>query len=98
MAENRSDEPKVERDPHIYKPQYSRQEVEEVVRWFEERMERLPESLQLNEATSTPDLRRTVGALLNVLRIHKETLSVTFSGYMAHLELIRLRLQEQGME
>ena len=73
-------------------------EVDELTRWFEERMDRLPATLQLNEATAASDLPRTVKALLAVLKVHKENISVTFSGYMSHLDLIRLRLKEQGLE
>ena len=60
--------------------------------------DRLPATLQLNEATAASDLPRTVKALLAVLKGHKENISVTFSGYMSHLDLIRLRLKEQGLE
>ena len=77
---------------------YTKQEVDELTRWFEERMDRLPATLQLNEATAASDLPRTVKALLAVLKVHKENISVTFSGYMSHLDLIRLRLKEQGLE
>ena len=62
------------------------------------RRDRLPATLQLNEATAASDLPRTVKALLAVLKVHKENISVTFSGYMSHLDLIRLRLKEQGLE
>ena len=90
MTEEQEQKPAVEKNPHIYKPAYTKQEVDELTRWFEERMDRLPATLQLNEAT--------VKALLAVLKVHKENISVTFSGYMSHLDLIRLRLKEQGLE
>ena len=82
MTEEQEQKPAVEKNPHIYKPAYTKQEVDELTRWFEERMDRLPATLQLNEATAASDLPRTV----------------TFSGYMSHLDLIRLRLKEQGLE
>ena len=85
-------------NPHIYKPSYKKEEVEELARWFEERMGQLPASLQLNSSTTSTNLPHTVKALLAVLVKHKENITTTFSGYMAHLELIRLRLREQGME
>ena len=78
MTEEQEQKPAVEKNPHIYKPAYTKQEVDELTRWFEERMDRLPATLQLN--------------------VHKENISVTFSGYMSHLDLIRLRLKEQGLE
>ena len=92
MTEEQEQKPAVEKNPHIYKPAYTKQEVDELTRWFEERMDRLPATLQLNEATAASDLPRTV------LKVHKENISVTFSGYMSHLDLIRLRLKEQGLE
>ena len=98
MTEEQEPKPAVEKNPHIYKPAYTKQEVDELTRWFEERMDRLPATLQLNEATAASDLPRTVKALLAVLKVHKENISVTFSGYMSHLDLIRLRLKEQGLE
>jgi len=98
MTEEQEQKPAVEKNPHIYKPAYTKQEVDELTRWFEERMDRLPATLQLNEATAASDLPRTVKALLAVLKVHKENISVTFSGYMSHLDLIRLRLKEQGLE
>ena len=91
MTEEQEQKPAVEKNPHIYKPAYTKQEVDE-------RMDRLPATLQLNEATAASDLPRTVKALLAVLKVHKENISVTFSGYMSHLDLIRLRLKEQGIE
>lgn len=88
----------IEKNPHIYRPGYKKAEAEEVLGWFRERMERLPRSLQLNEATSTKNLPRTVEALMSVVKSRENMLDVTFSSYMSHLLLIRQRLMEQGME
>lgn len=88
----------MEKNPHVYKPTYTKQEMDELARWFEERMECLPATLRLNEATESYDLPRTVKSLLKILKMHKENMTVTFSGYVSHLALIRLRLKEQGME
>ena len=98
MAEEQEQKTASGKNPHVWKPAYSRQEVDELTRWFEERMDRLPRTMQLNGSTSTSDLPRTVKALSAVLKAHKEKMPVTFSGYISHLELIRLRLKEQGME
>ena len=38
------------------------------------------------------------GDIVAVLKKHKGKLSVTFYGYISHLELVRLRLREQGWE
>lgn len=88
----------VEANPHLYKPEYTKEEVDELLHWFDERADRLPATLKLNTSTFASDLPRTVKSLTNILKVHKGNISVTFYGYMAHLELIRLRLQEEGME
>lgn len=88
----------VEENPHLYKPKYTREEVDELLRWFEERTGRLPATLKLNTSTFASDLPRTVKSLTGILKAHREGVSVTFCGYVAHLALIRLRLQEGGME
>lgn len=85
-------------NPHLYKQVYTKEEVEELIGWFEERKERLPQALKLNDSTESVDLPHTVRALTAVLRNHKEKLSVTFYGYISYLELIRLRLREQGWD
>ena len=91
-------EHKVEKNPHVYKAGYDKAEAEELIGWFEERMDRLPKTLKLNAAITTSNLSRTVKALLAVVRSREDMLDVTFSSYVSHLVLIRLRLMEQGME
>ena len=87
-----------EKNPHVYKQTYGEEEVDELLAWFEDRKDRLPQTLRLNESTVSEDLPRTVAALLAVLKKHKGKLSGTFYGYISHLELVRLRLREQGWE
>ena len=87
-----------EKNPHVYKQTYGEEEVDELLGWFEDRKDRLPQTLRLNESTVSEDLPRTVAALLAVLKKHQGKLSVTFYGYISHLELVRLRLREQGWE
>ena len=78
--------------PAVYKPEYSKEEVKSLLAWFAERMDRLP-------ATMQADLPRTVRAFSALLKAQADGVtSVTFSGYVAHLELIRQRLKEQGVE
>lgn len=85
--------------PAVYKPEYSKEEVKSLLAWFAERMDRLPATMQLDPATCTADLPRTVRAFSALLKAQADGVtSVTFSGYVAHLELIRQRLKEQGVE
>ena len=76
----------------LFKPEYTSEELEELFGWFEQRMDRLPKSMQIDEATYTGDLRRTVKSYIRLLRTMK--LTVSQSGYVAHLLLIRERLRE----
>ena len=80
----------------IFKPDYTEDEVNEVIEWFEKRIDHLPTSLRLDKATSTKDLPRTVQAYCKLLRSIQ--MKVAHSGYMAHLLLIREQLLEQGFE
>lgn len=98
MKTNVMEEHKIEKDPHLYKTEFKKEEAEEVISWFEARMDRLPQTMQLNSSTSTQDLPRTVRSLISVIRVREDALDVTFSSYLVHLMLIRLRLTEQGME
>lgn len=88
-----------EEKPDVYKPEYSKEEVKSLLAWFAERMDRLPATMQLDSATRTADLPRTVKAFSALLKAQADGVtSVTFSGYVAHLELIRRRLKDQGVE
>lgn len=79
-----------------YKPDYDEAFRDEQVKWFEERMEQLPQSLQVNQSTFSPDLRVTVRALITTVKSNKP--DTVFSGYMELLMQIKDRLQEQGIE
>lgn len=79
-----------------YDPHFTEKMRNETLEWFEARMERLPQSLQINPATSTANLPRTVQSLMGILRANKP--SVVLSGYMETLLQIRDRLEEQGFE
>ena len=79
-----------------YKANYTEEFRDKQIAWFEERMERLPQSLQISDSTSTSDLPRSVRSLIQTLRMNKP--SVTFSGYMETLLKIKDRLQEQGLD
>lgn len=86
-------------NPHLYKPEFTKEEVDELLKWFEQRDGRLPQTLKLNSSTQATDLPRTVGWLTRVLKsLSDKPLAVTFYGYVSLLALVRLRLQEQGME
>ena len=78
-----------------YKANYTEAFRDEQLRWFEERMDRLPQSLQISESTSTSNLPNPVKSLMLTLQQNKP--SVTFSGYMETLMKIKDKLEEQGL-
>ena len=82
--------------PNTFKAEYKKRELNDLFKWFETRMDRLPASLQVDEGTYSPDLRATVTSLMHVIRAH--TLTISQSGYVAQLMLIRERLKEEGVE
>lgn len=83
--------------PPMFKPAYEKEEVEELLAWFEKMKDKLPQELRLDAATVTKNLPFTVERLMLVLRHHKSNMSVTFSGYVALLMSVRKRLEEQGI-
>lgn len=79
-----------------FKEIYSQEELNEIAEWFAQRMDKLPSELVINESTKTDNLQKTVQTLLALTK--RSRLDVCFSGYLAHLFLIRRKLQEMGIE
>lgn len=83
-------------DIYTFKPDFTKAEVKELIAWFEERMDHLPDELQINKSSRTKNLRFTVTKLISMLK--ERDVTVTICGYIAHLALIRERLILAGME
>lgn len=79
-----------------FKEKYSAEELKEITEWFTARMDKLPSRLRLNESTVSNDLQKTVRTILELTK--RPDLDVCFSGYFAHLFLIRKKLMAMGME
>jgi hypothetical protein len=79
-----------------YKKNYTEAFREEQLRWFEERMDKLPKEMQIDEATYTPDLPLTVRHLALTLRNYAP--SIIFSGYMETLMKIKEKLKAEGLK
>lgn len=79
-----------------YNPNYTEAFRDEHIKWFEDHMDELPKSMQLNAATYMEDLPESVRRLILTLRHYAP--SKVFSGYMETLLKIEDRLREQGME
>lgn len=77
-----------------FKPSYTSEEKDELVTWFEERMERLPQTLQMDDCMSTKDLPRTVRSYIKLFKTNRT--NVEFSGYIAHLFMMREALRRDN--
>ena len=81
-----------------FKEYYTSQEIEECFQWFEQHMDRLPDSLQLSPSTYFPRLRFSVDAMMqhlrNVMKNHR-----IYNGEFATLLFIREKvLQQEGFQ
>ncbi len=81
---------------NTFKPEYTPEEVRELVEWFKARMDKLPSTLVLDECTKTNDLPKTVRSFIALL--DRKQINPFWAGYISHFLLIRERLIEQGME
>lgn len=78
-----------------YKSIFSKEELKELTDWFKERLDALPESLQVDDATFVNDLRQTVEYYLRLVELYHD--KRTFSGQLYLLERIRKKLIELGL-
>lgn len=87
-------------DKDFFKESYSPEEINDILVWFDDKMDRLPKSLKINISTTSKDLKKTVSSLLMLIKVQQDNnnLSVVFCGYVAHLMLIRHRLKELNPE
>lgn len=83
-------------DIYTFKPDFTKEEVNELVDWFDARMDKLPQELQINKSSKTTNLRFTVSKLISLVKGRE--ISVTICGYIAHLAMVQKRLQQSGME
>ena len=79
-----------------YKKNYTEAFRDEQLKWFEERMDKLPKSLQIDEATHSPNLPLTVQHLMLTLKDNAP--SITFSGYMETLLKRKDKLKAEGIK
>ncbi|MBQ2459848.1 MAG: hypothetical protein II505_04160 [Bacteroidaceae bacterium] len=79
-----------------FKTKYSPAELDELFAWFDSRMDRLPESLQVDEATYSANVLETVSAYIRTIKNCE--LTVSLNGYVSQLMLIRERLKQEGVE
>lgn len=75
-----------------FKKQFSRKELDEVETWFKERMDKMPESLELSKSTKIADFKKTLDFYLELSHLHAE--NPTYSGQIYHLFLMRDKIIE----
>jgi len=79
-----------------YKKKYEEDDVKEIAAWFEARKDKLPPSLQLDQATNIPDFPRTLDIYLQNAFDHID--NITYDSAVYCLFKMRRRLQEDGLE
>ncbi len=79
-----------------YKALHTEEEFADVTTWFRERLDRLPKSLRVDQATYIPDLRKTVERYFDFIAQHRG--HRRFGGQLDHLFRMRHILQEQGFK
>ena len=70
-----------------YKSIFSKEELKELTDWFKERLDALPESLHVDDATFVRDLRQSVEYYLRLVELYHD--KRTYSGQLYLLERIR---------
>lgn len=78
-----------------YKRHFTDEETDELIAWMEKNMEQLPESLQYNQATFIPDLKKTASDYIDLVRQHRN--DPAFNGQIYHLFVMRDLLIAQGL-
>lgn len=75
---------------------YTKEEVEELTNWLKAHEDKMPDSLELDQATKIPDLKKTY-KLMSEMALE----SYERPGLKGHIQIlfrIRKRLQEMGIE
>lgn len=78
-----------------YKRKYTDEEINGLIAWMEKNMEKLPESLQFNQATFIPDLKKTVTNYIDLVKQHKN--DPAFNGQVYQFFVMRELLIKQGL-
>lgn len=79
----------------MYKPHYTREDIDEIAAWFRRHAAELPLRVELDSATVYENLPETLAAYFEVYDIHGD--NQTFSGQMHQIFLLRKRLREMGI-
>lgn len=66
-----------------YKKHFTTEELKEVIEWFDANREKLPESLNLDNATHIKNFKHTLELYYDIAREHND--NPTYSGQIYHL-------------
>lgn len=80
----------------FYKKNYTTEDYQECMAWFQQRMDKLPPSLHFGTA-HIPNLPYTVARIFTVFQ-RQTNQKGTYNGLFANLLKIRQILQEKGIE
>lgn len=80
---------------HPFKPQFSREEILDLIHWFNERMDQLPPSLQIDDSCYAEDLPKVVRILID--RMGDGIITRVWGAYAVRLFVIKERLIDNGM-
>ena len=73
----------------FFKRLYTEQERNELIQWFEQHIDELPQRMLIDKSIATNDLPKTVKSMTTVLRNQNLVKRSTYCGYMATLLRIR---------
>ena len=80
----------------FFKKEYTEEEINECIQWFEQRRGKLPADFNINEGMKSYDLQKTVDRLIQFVKGRFPATSITFNGYAANLLYLRDLLQKQN--
>ena len=78
-----------------YKRKFTDEEIDDLLAWMKKNLKQMPKSLQFNEATFIPDLKKTVENYLDLVRQHRD--DPAFNGQVYQFFVMRDLLIEQGL-
>lgn len=81
----------------FFKKDYTAEEIDECIQWFEQRRGKLPMEFQIDPGMKSYDLQKTVDRLIQFVKGRFPITSTTFNGYAANLLNIRDLLQKQNL-
>ncbi|CDA44044.1 MAG: DUF6965 family protein [Bacteroidales bacterium] len=70
-----------------YKKHYTDEELAEVVNWFKEHFDELPQSIHIDKATYIADLKHTVTLYYDIVAKHKD--NPTYAAQIHHIYQMR---------